>query len=111
MDDLRNFLSLSDFQIVKTERRLLFPKFFPVVSWLLNHLGNLPGVNRLCLSQYVVARPFARKPETALSTTIVIPCRNEKGNIEPAIQRLPRFGKHQEIIFVDGHSTDGTQTE
>jgi glycosyltransferase involved in cell wall biosynthesis len=41
----------------------------------------------------------------------VIPCRNEKGNIEAAIQRLPNFGNHQEIIFVDGHSTDGTVEE
>ena len=31
--------------------------------------------------------------------------------MEPAIQRIPPFGKHQEIIFVDGHSTDGTPEE
>ena len=41
----------------------------------------------------------------------MIPCRNEKGNIEAAITRLPRFGLRQEIIFVDGHSTDGTVEE
>jgi glycosyltransferase involved in cell wall biosynthesis len=45
------------------------------------------------------------------TVSIVIPCRNEKGNIEAAITRLPRFGLHQEIIFVDGHSTDGTVEE
>ncbi len=45
------------------------------------------------------------------SVSIVIPCRNERGNIEPAIRRLPWFGARQEIIFVDGHSTDGTQEE
>ncbi len=42
---------------------------------------------------------------------MVIPCRNEKGHIEDAIKRLPEFGSVQEIIFVDGHSTDGTQEE
>lgn len=52
LDDLRNLLYLADFQIVKAERRLLLPKFVPVLSWLCNHLGALPGLNALCLSQY-----------------------------------------------------------
>jgi glycosyltransferase involved in cell wall biosynthesis len=59
----------------------------------------------------VVARALPRKQRNDFSISIVIPCRNEKGNIESAIQRIPRFGKYQEIIFVDGHSTDGTQDE
>jgi glycosyltransferase involved in cell wall biosynthesis len=43
--------------------------------------------------------------------SIVIPCRNEKGNIESAIQRMPRFGSAQEILFVEGNSSDGTFQE
>lgn len=109
--DLTNLLTLADFQVVKTERRLLFPKFFPVLSWLLNHLGNLPGLNLLCLSQYVVARVGEPAPAPPMSVTIVIPCRNERGNIEAAIRRMPAFGRSQEIIFVDGHSDDGTREE
>jgi SAM-dependent methyltransferase len=111
LDDLRNLLALSDLQVVKTERRLLFPKYLPVVSWLLNRLSTLPVINKACLSHYVVARPLGRSKVAELSTTIVIPCRNEKGNIKNAIERIPRFGNNQEIIFVDGHSTDGTQDE
>jgi SAM-dependent methyltransferase len=111
LDDLRNLLALSDLQVVKTERRLLFPKYLPVVSWLLNRLSTLPVINKACLSHYVVARPLGRSKVAELSTTIVIPCRNEKGNIKNAIERIPRFGNNQEIIFIDGHSTDGTQDE
>lgn len=111
LDDLRNLLTLSDLQVVKTERRLLFPKYIPVISWLLNRLGTLPVINKACLSHYVVARPLNRSKAAELSTTIVIPCRNEKGNIRNAIERIPSFGKHQEILFVDGHSADGTQDE
>lgn len=48
---------------------------------------------------------------TAYSVSIIIPCRNERGNIEQAITRLPMFGKAQEIIFVEGHSRDGTLEE
>lgn len=65
-------------------------------------------INKACLCHYTVARSAPRHTKNDLSVSIVIPCRNEKGNVEPAIQRLPRFGAHQEIIFVDGHSMDGT---
>jgi len=110
-DDMRNLLSLADYQVVKTERRLLCPIYIPVFSWFLNHLGTFPVINKACLCHYVVARPMPRHDRNNLSVSIVIPCRNEKGNIEQAVQRLPRFGTRQEIIFVDGHSTDGTPEE
>lgn len=110
-NDMRNLLQLADYQVVKTEQRLLFPVYVPLVTWLLNHIGTLPVISKACLCHYVVARALPRKQRNDFSVSIVIPCRNEKGNIEPAIQRMPSFGKHQEIIFVDGHSIDGTQEE
>jgi len=45
------------------------------------------------------------------TVSIVIPSRNERGNIENLIKRIPRFGKSQEIIFIEGGSTDGTLEE
>jgi hypothetical protein len=111
LQDLCNLLHLADMQVIKTERRLLFPKYFPLLSWLFNHLGNLPGFNLACLSHYVIARPGAAAEPDEASVTVVIPCRNELGNIEPAIARMPEFGKRLEILFVDGHSSDGTQDE
>lgn len=111
LDDVENLLFLADFQVVKTERRLLFPKYLPVLSRLLNWIGTLPLINKACLTHYVIARPLPRTQIADMSTSILIPCRNEKGNIEPAIQRMPRFGSRQEILFVDGHSVDGTQDE
>ena len=110
--DIENLLHLADFEVVKVEQRLLLPKYIPVVSAVLNRFfAFLPGFNRLCLSQYVVARMRGPRRTAVYSTTIVIPCRNERGNIEPAIRRIPPFGGHQEILFVDGHSTDGTPDE
>jgi hypothetical protein len=44
----------------------------------------------------------------ALSCTIVVPCRDEIGNVDSLIQRVPAMGTHTEILFVDGNSTDGT---
>ncbi|BFU91320.1 MAG: Glycosyl transferase [Nitrospira sp.] len=110
--DIANLLYLADFDVVKVERRLLLPKSVPLLSSLCNNLlAYLPGFRALCLSHYVVARPRLRRPERPYSTTIVIPCRNERGNINAALRRIPRFGSRQQIIFVDGHSSDGTPEE
>jgi len=111
-DDICNLLSLVHFQTVKTELRLLVPQKIPWFSDVINkYFASLPGLRRLCLCQYIIARPIMKKEKKEFSTTILIPCKNEKGNIEPAVKRIPPFGNHQEIIFVDGHSTDGTQDE
>ena len=110
--DIVNLLHLAEYEVVKTEQRLLLPKWIPLLSAIANcFLAFLPGLRAACLCHYVVARPLDPRGDHEYSTTIVIPCRNERGNIEPAIRRMPRFGTRQEIIFVDGHSTDGTPEE
>ena len=112
-DDIINLLDLAGFDVVKRERRLLLPFNIPVITPLFNKLlANLPGIGKLCLSNYIVARPvWETDSNSDYSVSIVIPARNEKGHIEDAIRRLPVFGKNQEIIFIDGHSTDGTPEE
>ena len=106
--DVKALLDLARFEVVTEGERLLFPKFFPVLSWLLNAvLSKLPILRRLCLVQHIVARPrpYGRKE---YSVSILIPARNESGNIERALQEIPRFGSEQEIIFVEGGSKDNT---
>jgi SAM-dependent methyltransferase len=111
IEDITNLLNLTGFEVVKTGKRMLFPIYIPLISMLINRfLANLPLVNHFCLTTYVIARPVITE-KRELSVSIVIPARNEKGNIEEAIKRLPRFGKWQEIIFVEGHSSDGTLEE
>jgi SAM-dependent methyltransferase len=110
--DIRNFMDLCGFDLVKYERRLLVPAYVPLVSALFNKfIATLPLFNRLCVSHLFVLRAAATRAGRDLSATIVVPCRNERGNIAAAIERLPRFGASQEILFVDGHSTDGTLDE
>jgi len=111
-NDICNLLSLAHFQVVKLEFRSLIPKRIPWISNFINrYFASLPGLRTLCLCQYIVARSIKQKKKREFSTTILVPCKNEKGNIEAAVKRIPPFGQHQEIIFVDGHSTDGTQEE
>jgi len=112
--DITNLMNITNFDIIKTGKRFLFPKFFPVLSWFFNkYIANLPLFNKLCLINFVIARPFELKPlnNELYSVTVIIPARNEKGNIEDALKRMPKFGKKLEIIFVEGNSTDDTLDE
>ena len=110
-EDIENLLLLSGFGTIKEERRLIFPKKVPFLHKIIDFIGSLPLINRLCLINYIVARPFEEKSVPEKSVSVVIPCKNEKGNIENAVKRLPNLGSHTEIIFIDGHSTDGTPAE
>jgi ubiquinone/menaquinone biosynthesis C-methylase UbiE len=110
--DIGALLNLSGFEVIKREWRQLLPKWMLGVGPLLNrYLATLPGIRRLCLRNYIVARLDPKPISTSPSTTVVIPCRNERGNVEPAVQRLPRFCPDLEIIFAEGNSQDGTLEE
>jgi SAM-dependent methyltransferase len=113
LDDVANFLALNGFEVVRQGRHLPFPKDVPLLSPLLNRwLGQLPGLERLGLLTYLVARPLPPAPPPRPRTvTVVIPCRNERGNVAAAVERMPAMGAHTEILFVDGNSTDGTVAE
>ena len=111
-DDICNLLTLAQFQVVKTECRLLIPKKIPWFSNFINrYFASLPGIRKLCLCRYIVARPINLRERKEFSTTILIPCRNEKGNVEAAVKRIPLFGGKQEILFIEGGSNDGTREE
>jgi ubiquinone/menaquinone biosynthesis C-methylase UbiE len=111
-EDTIAMLELADFQVVKQEARQLLPRsFFGLGNIINNSFGLLPGIRRLCLRNYIVARAKWKKTQPAASTTIVIPCRNERDNIERAILRTPNFCRNIEFIFVEGGSSDGTLEE
>jgi len=111
--DVTGFLDLADFSVVRKYRFLLFPKYVPLLSALCNEvLARLPGIRRLCLMQLIVARPKPQpQSESAVSVSIIVPCRNERDNVELAAQRVPEMGNHTEILFCDDKSTDGTGEE
>lgn len=109
--DIDNLLNLKGFETIKIIRKLLFPKKIPIINFIFNKgLGNLPIINKLCLINFIIARPRIETNEN-YSVSIIVPARNEKGNIENAILKTPKFGKSQEFVFIEGHSSDGTYEE
>ncbi len=110
--DIGNLLALADFEVVGWEWRQLLPKRLLGLGPLVNRfIATLPGLRRLCLRNYAIARSVAQGNFETLSASVIIPCRNERGNIEDAVNRLPQFCEDLEIVFVEGHSQDGTYEE
>ncbi|HUC52690.1 MAG TPA: glycosyltransferase [Candidatus Cybelea sp.] len=112
-NDIRGFLRLAGFRPVRKHRLLLFPKWLPLFSTFMNRLlARLPGLRRLCLMQVMVARPIPEPfDDREVTVSVIVPCRNEKGNIQLAVQRIPAMGRQTEILFCDDKSTDGTVDE
>lgn len=110
--DVAGFLRLENFDVVKSEWRQLLPRRLLGLGTLINRfVAPFPLIRGLCLRHYVVARLRPERSATGLSTTVMVPCRNERGNIESAVTRLPAFCDDIEIVFVEGNSSDGTYEE
>ncbi len=110
-DDLVNLLHLAGWEVIKTDPRILWPARTPLWDALCNH-WLAPILPHFCLTVAIIARPKpAPGSRTDYSCSVVIPARNESGNIEDAVRRTPEMGKGTEIIFIEGHSTDDTFAE
>ena len=110
--DFLNLMDLADFEVISHEQRQLLPRRWLGLGPFINRfIAPLPGIRQLCLRTYLVGRPVRSFPDRKFSASILIPCRNERGNIENAIRRMPKFGSAQEILFVEGNSSDGTFEE
>ncbi len=110
--DLDQLARLAGFELVRLRPVVYMPWHFFGIGTLLNVvMPAVPGLRWLSLVTVAVLRPKIPSERERPSLTIVIPARNERGNIENALQRMPDFGASTEVIFVEGHSSDGTWEE
>jgi ubiquinone/menaquinone biosynthesis C-methylase UbiE len=106
--DINNLLHLSGFEPLQNRTIIFFPYNIPGISYVLNRFfAKLPLFRFFTMNRLNIARPlFETTGEYTVS--IIVPCKNEAGNIEDAVRRIPQLGSHTEIIFGDDKSTDGT---
>lgn len=110
-DDIHNLLFLSGYDFIKQDYRQLIPKsFFGIGDFINKFVATLPFIRKLCLRNYVIAR-ISEEQKAPMSVSVIVTCRNEEGNIENAIKRLPHFTDNIEVIFVEGGSRDNTLEE
>jgi SAM-dependent methyltransferase len=110
LQDLVNLLELSGWEVVNFETLQLFPFDWPLLSPAINGVFvRLPGVRHLGITVAITARPRRTlSPKCEVSCSVIVPARNEAGNIKPALDRIPVLGTRTEVIFVEGNSKDDT---
>lgn len=109
-EDIQGFLHLTGFETVRLEHKILLPVYIPFVSNFVNRfLAPLPILNNLCMTNVLIARRYDDRAQDYRPTvSVVVPLRNESGNIAPLLERVPLLAPNSELIFVEGNSTDDT---
>jgi ubiquinone/menaquinone biosynthesis C-methylase UbiE len=109
--DVDNLMTLSGFEVIRAWSEILWPVRTPLIDRLCNrYLVKVWPFYFLALSNFIVARPqpqhrFKGRPPRV---SVVIPARNEAGNIPQIFTRTPEMGRGTELVFVEGHSEDKT---
>jgi len=109
--DLENLLRLAGFETLRTFQDVLWPIATPGLARFANTvLAKLPLFRWCALTNFMVARPAPsrERPDRPPVVSVIVPARNEAGNIEQILARTPEMGAGTELVFVEGHSTDDT---
>ncbi len=111
IEDISNLLNLSDFEVIRSWSEILWTFDTPVLAKFFNCFAvKIWPFRYFALTNFIIARPCAircavkEKP----SVSVIIPARNEAGNISQIFGRMPEMGTGTEMIFVEGHSADDT---
>jgi ubiquinone/menaquinone biosynthesis C-methylase UbiE len=108
-DDVNDLLRLSNFEPIKSWEDILLPISIPIINPLFNkYLSKIWPFKIFDLVNFIVARPSQTIPGKQCAVSIVIPARNEEGNIEEIFLRVPKMGSGVELLFVEGNSSDNT---
>jgi len=109
-EDLANLLYLSGFETIRASSEIMWPVRTPGWDTLCNrYLVKLGLFNWLAITNFLVARPMPKRsvgPEPLVS--VIVPARNEAGNIRRIFEETPEMGGGTELVIVEGHSRDST---
>jgi SAM-dependent methyltransferase len=110
-EDVRNLLRLANLDVVRDTEEVLFPLDVPLLAPFFNKLVvHVWPFRHLALAHVMTVRSASSAPlgDARPSVSVVVPARNEEGNIEGIFRRVPKMGRETEIVFVEGHSKDAT---
>jgi len=114
VEDLTNLLNLAGFEAVRHWVEVLMPFNIPLITPLFNkYLVRLWPFRFFAMTHFMVSRPKeSGLPRGKLpGVSVVVPARNESGNIRRIFDEMPEFNAPLELVFVEGHSSDDTYAE
>ena len=98
----------SGLELLLTNTRQIFPfSLFGIGIFLNKLLEFLLFYLNFGIKTYSLFRPLFNTKKTE-SKSIIVPAKNEEGNLEDLINRIPYFGDDQEIVIICGQSKDDT---
>jgi glycosyltransferase involved in cell wall biosynthesis len=80
----------------------------PLGGFFNKFLARFWPFREFALSNFLVARPGPEKAKEKPLVSVIVPARNEAGNIKAIFERVPKMGRDTELVFVEGHSQDDT---
>jgi ubiquinone/menaquinone biosynthesis C-methylase UbiE len=104
--DMTNMLNLAGFETIRTWQEVLWP--LPLGGFFNKFLARFWPINEFALANFLIARPQPQKVEKVPTVSVIVPARNEAGNIQAIFERVPKMGRETELVFVEGHSQDDT---
>lgn len=107
--NIESFLNSSGWEKIKNVNNFILPFRVPFLSFIIeNVLIKLPFLNMLSFcSMYSAQKSNISHKDKKV--TILVPCKNEEGNISPLVKRIPKFAKSIQLIFINDKSTDKTK--
>ena len=111
VEDITNLLNLADFEVIRHRVEILWPLRTPFFADLCNrYLVKLWPFKHFALTHFIIARPKAKHEHLSEEplVSVIVPARNEAGNISQIFERTPQMGRGTELVFVEGHSKDDT---
>jgi SAM-dependent methyltransferase len=109
VDDVTNLLQLAGFEVTRRWDEVLAPVGLRSVDRVANHyLAHIWPFTHLDLTHLIVARPWPEPARDEALVSVIVPARNEAGNIAAIFERTPEMGRGTELVFVEGHSNDET---
>jgi hypothetical protein len=109
--DLNAICKLTGYEIIRFRHVGYMPNLIGIGHIFNKILPLIPLLKWFSFTNLITIRPII-KEEKHLSLTILIPARNESGNIENALKRIPKLDTTKiEIIFIEGNSSDNTWHE
>jgi SAM-dependent methyltransferase len=108
-DDIENLLELAGLRLIRRWQEVLLPLPIPLLAPLANRfLVRFWPFRQMAMCNFFVARPAPRSASREPLVSVVVPARNEAGNIAAVFGRTPEMGAGTELVFVEGHSQDET---
>jgi SAM-dependent methyltransferase len=111
VEDITGLLSLADFEVVSRREEIIWPLNTPLLDSLLNRfLVKIRPFKIFALTHFMIARPLGVVSDNKElpKVSVVIPARNESGNIGKIFESVPPMGRESELVFIEGGSTDNT---